>query len=467
MRYGYGDDEDMRSIPTKNLKIGISGIRGIVGDTLTPGLLTRFAQSFGTYINGGTVVLGYDTRRSNEMAKHAVLAGLLSCGCPVVDVGICPVPTVQLMVTKLRARGGIAITASHNPAEWNALKFIREDGIFLNALQAQELLDIYHQGEFRKVGYKEIGRTIEEESAHEIHISEILRWVDPDKIRKRRFRVAIDCCNGAGSTITPKLLEALGCEVIAINTDPNGIFPHPPEPVPENLKGLCDEVLKSGADIGFAQDADADRLAIVSEEGKPIGEEYTLVIASDFVLRRDPGPVVANIATTKALDDLARRFGCRVIRTPVGEVNVAERMKREGAVVGGEGNGGVIVPKVHIGRDSLVAIAATLQHLSETNMTVSELVNSLPKYFMIKGKIECGPDTARKIMIELERIYRGENLDLMDGLKVERDLGWFHVRASQTEPLMRISVEARTEEDAKAIWEEVMGKIDELYFLHA
>lgn len=450
----------MRSIPIRNLKIGISGVRGVVGDTLTPGLLTRFAQSFGTYINGAMVVLGTDTRSSNEMAKEAVLAGLLSCGCPVVDIGICPVPTVQLMVTRLRARGGIAITASHNPAEWNALKFIRDDGIFLNAFQAQELLDIYHQGEFRRAGYRELGRVIRDDSALDLHISEIMKWADPETIRKRRLRVAVDCCNGAGSVITPKLLDLLGCEVIAINTDPTGIFPHHPEPVPENLEQLCDLVRRSGADIGFAQDADADRLAIVSEEGKPIGEEYTLVIAADFVLRRDPGPVVANVATTKALEDLVARFGSKLIRTPVGEVNVAERMKRERAVVGGEGNGGVIVPRVHMGRDSLVAIAATLQHLSEMGKTVSELMDSLPRYFMMKGKIECGPDTARAIMLELERSYRGERIDLMDGIKVEKDTGWFHVRASQTEPLIRISVEARTEEDARTLWEELMRRIE-------
>ena len=345
----------MRAIPT--LKISISGVRGVIGDSLTPTLLTRFAQAFGTYVGSGTIVIGRDPRTSGEMVRQAVVAGLLSSGCRVIDIVVCPVPTVQLLVRHHRAHGGIAITASHNPVEWNALKFIGPDGLFLGSGPARELLDIYHQGEYTKVAGAEM-RTVETMAgALDLHIAAILKAVGPLPQGKKRLRVVLDACNGAGSIVGPQLLTALGADVIPINAIPNGLFPRPAEPVPENIGDLCHAVREHRADVGFAQDMDADRLAVVSEQGTAIGEDYTLVLATLHVLGKERGPVVANLSTTQALESVAQRFACPLFLTKIGEANVTERMQRENAVIGGEGNGGVIYPKINFARDSLVGMA--------------------------------------------------------------------------------------------------------------
>jgi len=452
--------EAMKGVQT--LKISISGVRGVVGDSLTPTLLVKFAQSFGTYTNGGTVVVGSDTRTSREMVKHAVLAGLLATGCQVVDLGICPVPTVQLAVKRLHASGGIAITASHNPAEWNALKFIRPDGIFLSTYQAEELLDIYHQGEFRLADGVSMRRVRVEKGALEAHMNAVMACLDVDTIRRRRFRVVADCCNGAGSVVTSEFLKRLGCEVVTINDIPNGIFPHPPEPVQENLTQLCEAVVAHGAEVGFAQDADADRLAIVSDKGEAIGEEYTVSLATELVLGKEQReglparPVVVNLSTTALIDDIAAKYGCPVIRTPVGEVNVADTMKREGGAIGGEGNGGVIWPEVHYGRDSLVAMGTVLQLLAERECSVSELVASLPKYHMQKLKVPCTSEQAQRMLSAIKARFASHRIDTRDGVKVSfEDGSWFHVRASRTEPLVRLVVEAKTEKRVSELIESV------------
>src|SRR5205807_1569452 len=299
----------MRPIPS--LKISISGVRGVIGESLTPTLLTRFAQAFGTYVGQRTVVIGRDPRTSGEMVKQAVIAGLLSSGCRILDIGMCPVPTIQLLVRHHRAHGGIAITASHNPAEWNALKFIGLGGFFLNTGQARELLDIYHQGEYTRVGGVEMREVAELSGATDLHIQTILEVLGTLPTRKKKLRVVLDSCNGAGSLVGPKLLDALGAEVFTINVTPDGSFPRPAEPLVENLAGLCAAVKAHQADIGFAQDMDADRLAIVSEGGVAIGEEYTLLLATLQVLGQNPGPVVANLSTTSALQEVVKRFGCQ------------------------------------------------------------------------------------------------------------------------------------------------------------
>src|SRR5437763_2862714 len=344
----------MRAIPT--LKISISGVRGVVGGSLTPALLTRFAQAFGTYVGTGAIVIGRDTRTAGEMVRQAVVAGLLSSGCRVVDLDVCPVPTVQLLVRQRGARGGIAITASHNPAEWNALKFINSAGLFLTGAQARQLLDIYHQGEYVKVAGAEMRSVEPSMVALDLHIKAIMDALGPLPAGARKLRVAIDSCNGAGSVVAPRLLGELGVEVIPINTTPDGLFPRGAEPVPENLGALCQAVIENGADVGFAQDMDADRLAVVSERGVAIGEEYTLVLAVRRVLAKERGPVVANLSTTHVLDVVARAFDCPIYRSRIGEANVTEEMQRHGAVIGGEGNGGVIYPRINYARDSLVGM---------------------------------------------------------------------------------------------------------------
>lgn len=447
----------MRAIPT--LKISISGVRGVVGQSLTPKLLTRFAQAFGTHTGSGTIVIGRDPRTSGEMVKHAVVAGLLSTGSRVIDIGVCPVPTVQLQVRQRRAQGGIAITASHNPAEWNALKFVGSNGLFLDSGQARELLDIYHQGEYTKVGGAEL-RTVEEvEGATDLHIKAILDALGPLPQTQKKLRVVLDSCNGAGSLVGPKLIEALGAEVIPINVTPDGSFPRPAEPVPENLGDLCRAVKEHKADVGFAQDMDADRLAIVSDRGEPIGEDYTLVLAILHVLGREKGPVVANLSTTSAVADIAKRFDCPVFLTKIGEVNVTDGMQQHGAVIGGEGNGGVIYPRINFARDSLVAIALVLHLLAESGKSITELLDDIPRYSIVKEKMTCPSDRIPAVLRMVRQEFAQFPLDTRDGVKVIMPDGWLLVRGSNTEPIIRVVAEAKSEDRAKAIVSDAISRL--------
>ena len=446
----------MRAIPT--LKISISGVRGVVGESLTPTLLVCFAQAFGTYTGPGRIVIGRDTRTSGEMVRQAVVAGLLSSGCRVLDLDVCPVPTVQLLVRERRARGGICITASHNPAEWNALKFINSAGLFLAEAQARQLLDIYHQGEYRKVAGTEMRAVEPSAGAIDLHVKTILDQLGPLQ-GTRKLRVAVDSCNGAGSTVAPRLLEALGAEVFALNVTPDGSFPRGAEPVEENLGALTAAVREHGCDVGFAQDMDADRLAIVSERGRAIGEEYTLVLAAEYVLGREPGPVVANLSTTSALDAVAARFDCPIYRSKIGEANVADEMLRRGAIIGGEGNGGVMYPRLNFARDSLVGMALVLHLLDQTGRTISELIAELPRTFMIKEKLGCRSDKIRTVLRMVRDEYARWPMDLRDGVKVTTPDGWVLVRGSNTEPIIRIVAEAVDQERAHNMVEDVRARV--------
>lgn len=447
----------MRAIPT--LKISISGVRGVIGESLTPALLTRFAQAFGTYVGSGTIVIGRDPRTSGEMVKQAVIAGLLSSGCRVIDIGMCPVPTIQLLVRHHHAHGGIAITASHNPPQWNALKFIGADGLFLNSGKAREMLDIYHQGEYSKVAGAEMREVEEISGATDLHIQKILDALGPLPQREKPLRVVLDACNGAGSLVGPKLLEALGAEVIPLNVTPDGLFPRPAEPLAENLGDLCAAVKEHHANIGFAQDMDADRLAIVSEQGTPIGEDYTLVLATVYVLGKQLGPVVANLSSSSVLQEVASRFGCPLVLTRIGEVNVTEEMQQENAVIGGEGNGGVIYPRINFARDSLVGMALILHLLAEAGQTITELVNGFPRFSLIKEKLVCPSHKISAVLRMLRREYAGYPLDVRDGVKVMLPAGWFLVRGSNTEPIIRVVAEAESEKKAREIVASVYGQV--------
>jgi phosphoglucosamine mutase len=447
--------------PLSTLKISISGVRGVIGESLTPTLLTRFAQAFGTYVGARTIVIGRDARSSGEMVKQAVIAGLLSSGCGILDIGMCPVPTIQLLVRHHRAYGGIAITASHNPAEWNALKFIGRDGFFLNSGQARELLDIYHQGEYTRVGGAEMREVVELPGAADLHIQKIIDELGRLPRAKKRLRVVLDACNGAGSIAGPKLLAALDAEVFTINVMPNGSFPRPAEPLAENLGDLCAAVKAHHADVGFAQDMDADRLAVVSEEGVAIGEEYTLLLATLGVLDKTPGPVVANLSTTSALNEVVSRFGGQLFLSKIGEVNVTEEMQKQSAIIGGEGNGGVIYPRLNFARDSLVGMAIIVHLLAETGQTISELVNRLPRFAMIKEKMNCSSDRISSVIKTLRAEYANDPMDLRDGVKVSLSNGWFLVRASNTEPIIRVIAEAEREADARKIIERVYARVRE------
>jgi phosphomannomutase len=385
------------------------------------------------------------------MVKHAVIAGILSSGGRVVDIGVCPVPTVQMQVRRRRANGGIAITASHNPAEWNALKFIGANGLFLDSGQARELLDIYHQGEYTKVGGEEMRSVEEVEGATDAHIKAVLDALGTLPANKRRLKVVLDSCNGAGSIVGPKLLEALGAEVFPINVTPDGSFPRPAEPLPENLGDLCAAVKQHGADVGFAQDMDADRLAIVSAEGTPIGEDYTLVLAALYVLGHEPGPVVANLSTTSALEDVTKKFGCPLFLTKIGEVNVTDKMQQANAVIGGEGNGGVIYPRINFARDSLVGMALVLHLLAESGKSITQLLDEFPRYTVVKEKMLCPSEKIPAVLRMLRQEYEKFPLDTRDGVKVVLPDGWFLVRGSNTEPIVRVVAESRSESQAREI----------------
>jgi phosphomannomutase len=447
----------MRAIPT--LKISISGVRGVIGDSLTPTMLTRFAQAFGTYIGSGSIVIGRDPRTSGEMVKQAVIAGLVSSGLRVINIGMVPVPTVQLFVREIGANGGIAITASHNPAEWNALKFIGADGLFLGPGQAREMLDIYHQGEYTKVPGIEMRDVEEAAGAIDRHLAAILTTLGPLPKDSKRPRVVLDSCNGAGSIAGPKLLEQLGAEVFTINTTPDGSFPRGAEPVPENLGDLCAAVKEHRADIGFAQDMDADRLAIVSEAGVPIGEDSTLVLAAAYVLSKEPGPVVANLSTTMALADVAASFGCPIFHTRIGEVNVTDEMQKQKAVIGGEGNGGVIYPRINFARDSLVAMALVTHLLAQRGKSVTELLDQFPRYTIVKEKVVCPSAKISRVLKGLKQEYKDYQMDLRDGVKVMVPGGWFLVRGSNTEPIVRVVAEAQSETEAREIVNRVSGSV--------
>ncbi|MDQ7823296.1 MAG: phosphoglucosamine mutase [Candidatus Eremiobacteraeota bacterium] len=439
-----------------SLKIGISGVRGIVGESLTPQLCAAMAQAFGTYVGGGTVILGRDSRTSGEMIKGAVLSGLLSVGCRPVDIGICPTPSIMIYTREARASGAIEITASHNPKEWNGLKFINSEGLFLNGIQVKEFLDIYHQGEFSLAGVDKQRPVKRVADPTKPHLEKLFSYFDVESIRKRRFKVAVDCANGAGAVLSRRFLEELGCTVAAINEIPDGAFAHPPEPLPENITELCRKVTAEEADVGFVQDADADRLAVVNEKGEPMGEDMTLVLAVRHILGQRRGTVVTNLSASRAIDDVAAEFGVPVVRTRIGEINVVERMCALGGevAVGGEGNGGVIIPAIHPCRDSFTAMAVILEAMAKTSLTVSQLAEKAPAYCLVKAKIPGSREEASRLVRQLKKRYEGKALlNSDDGLKLDFPGYWLHVRPSNTEPIIRVFAEART----RAAAEDALG----------
>lgn len=435
------------------LMISISGIRGIVGDGLTPQVIVNFSQAFGTYLGSGKVIVGRDSRITGPMVKQAVFAGLLATGCDVIDLGMCPTPTIQMAVEHLKARGGIAITASHNPIEWNALKLIDSSGMFFDEIQGTKVIKLAEEKKFHHVLWDRIGKIEHYNEAIDHHINSILKLnlIEPERIAEKKFKVVIDCVNGAGGTILPQFLKKLGCEAILINEEPTGLFPRAPEPLPENLKELCKKIKLVKADIGFAVDPDVDRLAIVSEKGKPLGEEYTLALAVSYVLQKKNGPVVVNASVSKAVDDIAAKYNTEVIRTKVGEIYVAQKMKEVNASIGGEGNGGVILPDLHLGRDAPLGIALTLQQLALFEGKISELYSSLPQYYLTKNRIELKELNVTDIIDTIMEKYKKQKIDLTDGVKILWRNRWVQIRPSNTEPIIRIYSEAKTAEEANAL----------------
>ena len=429
------------------LMVSVSGVRGTVGGTLTPGVACEFACAFGTLVGAGkTATLARDTRPSGPMLRSAVAAGLVASGLSVIDLGVVTTPGAALMTAKLQAAGGAVITASHNPAPYNGIKFLQPTGTALTADQAQELRRLWEGRAFKLADADHQGSESMELRTHGFHVDAVCAVIDAKPIAARRFKVVVDSVNGAGGTVTPMLLGRLGCELAHINAEPTGRFAHPPEPVEENLAQLCQAVRKHRADVGFAQDPDADRLAIVDENGRFIGEEYTLALSAAFVLRHRKGKLATNLVTSRMIDDIAAAAGGQVVRAPTGEANVVEAILREGCIFGGEGNGGSIEPRVVAVRDSLVSIAYVLQYMAETNKTVSQLVAEIPRYTMIKTKFPCSPGAAAQVAAETHKAFTSRadaQFNTIDGLRIDLPEGWVSVRASNTEPIMRIMAEAR------------------------
>lgn len=437
----------------KPLKIGITGVRGIVGETFTPELAVEFAEAYGTYLDRGRILVCRDTRPSGPMIRSAVLAGLLAAGCDVVDLGVCPTPSMQLAVKWLKADGGIAITAGHNPWQWNALKFVRGDGLYLNATQGEELLDIFHQAEFARATWDTIQQGIQTADAIEEHIKVLEESFAAEAIKSRKLTVAVDCCNGACSFLSPKWLARLGCEVLAVNDDANAPFPHAPEPKPETMAQLCAVVKAGRAAIGFAHDADGERLGIVTDRGEPLSEEMTLAIAADIRLRKKTGAVITNVSTSSAIDVIAARYAGSVVRTPVGQAYISEGMIEHNGVLGGEGSGGITVPEVHLTHDSAAAIGLILEYIAQSGDRISELVEQLPRLTTLKHNVAVEPHRLYSVLQEFRAVVEQEGIevDATDGIKVTLPAGWIHVRASNTESMIRIIVEAEEKAAAREL----------------
>ena len=442
------------------LMVGVSGVRGLVGTDLTPEVIARWAAAFGTWAKGGKVVLGRDARTSGPMFARAATAGLMSVGCKVIDVGLVTTPTVQLAVEHTRAAGGIILTASHNPIEWNALKFVGPDGIYLgveDGVRVAELAQLAEKGRIERARYDSLGDVGIDPDAVQRHLKALLamRGLDVKAIRRRRFRVALDTVRGAGGVVMPELLERLGCRVAAINLETDGYFPRPPEPLPEHLKPLGALVRRHKADVGIAVDPDVDRLALVDERGRAIGEDYTLAFAVRAVLgKKGKGKtVVCNLSTSLVVEDAARECGATVVRSPVGEAHVARKIIALKAAIGGEGNGGVMYPALHVGRDAPVAAALVLALLAREKKTVSELVASAPRYAIVKAKVARGPKL-EPVYEGLRRAFAGTTVDTQDGLRLAWPDRWLHVRPSNTEPIVRLIAEAPTPADAEKLIDE-------------
>lgn len=454
----------------------ISGIRGTiggaVGDGLTPLDIVKFASAYATFIRKTTtktsnvIVVGRDARISGEMVNDIVEGTLVGCGFDVVNIGMASTPTTEIAVVEEDACGGIIITASHNPKQWNALKLLNENGEFLNDAQGKEVLRLATNDEYKYANVERLGRVYTNTTYARHHINKILDLdlVDVNAIKKANFTVAVDAVNSIGGVIIPELLHKLGVEnVIELYCAPTGNFGHTPEPVPENLTDISTLMKEGKADVGFVVDPDVDRLAIVMENGEFFVEEYTLVSIADYVLSRTPGPTVSNLSSSRALSDVTKNYNCSYSASAVGEVNVTTEMKRTGAVIGGEGNGGVIYPPAHYGRDALVGVALFLTHLAKSGKKVSELKVGYPQYSISKSKIELTPDIdVDAILDAIKKKYANEKITDIDGVKIDFKESWVHLRKSNTEPIIRIIAEAHTMEEAEELSSQIKNVIKSL-----
>jgi len=454
----------------------ISGIRGTIGgqpgEGLSPLDIVKFTTAYGVWLKSNsksekcTVVVGRDARMSGEMVKNIVIGSLQGIGINVINIGLATTPTTEIAVVNENADGGIILTASHNPRQWNALKLLNAKGEFLTADDGAEVLSIAEKGDFDFSEVDKLGSVVEKDIYTDFHIQHVLdlEMVDVDAIRKAKFKVAIDCVNSVGGIVLPKLLKELGIEeVIELYVEPNGDFPHNPEPLPENLTEISSVIKEKSADVGFVVDPDVDRLAIVNEDGSMFGEEYTLVAVADYILSAGKGNTVSNLSSTRALSDVTVAHGGEYFMSAVGEVNVVTKMKEVNAVIGGEGNGGVIYPASHYGRDSLVGIGLFLSHLAKSGKRCSELRAGYPEYFISKNKIQLTPDIdVDNILLQVKEKYSDERVTDIDGVKIDFEDSWVQLRKSNTEPIIRIYAEANTEEQAAGLASKIIDDIERL-----
>ena len=452
----------------------ISGIRGTIGGSigsnLTPVDIVHFASAFGTWLtlktNSRTVVIGRDARPSGEMVYQIVSGTLVGLGLKVIDLGISTTPTVEMAVPELKAAGGIILTASHNPVDWNALKLLNYRGEFVTKKDGLEILEILTNKYYRFSEVKDLGLIVQDDSFLDFHIKEILnlKLVDRYAIKRSKLKVVVDGVNSSGGIAVPELLKALGVnDIIKLNCQPNGWFSHNPEPLAQHLTEICDMVKDTGADLGIVVDPDVDRLVFIDNEGKMFGEEYTLVAIADYILSYKKSAVVSNLSSSRALKDVAEKHGCRYHAAAVGEVNVVEIMKRTDALIGGEGNGGIIYPQLHYGRDALVGIALFLSHLVKSNKTCAELRAQYPDYYMAKKKIQLIEGiNVERILEDFRKKHQNENITDIDGIKIDFDDSWVHLRRSNTEPIVRIYTEAKTQEEADQLADKVIDELKSL-----
>lgn len=453
----------------------ISGIRGTIGgktgDNLTPVDAVKFASAYGTWLKNHhnkqnlTVVIGRDARISGPMIHNLVVNTLIGLGINVIDLGLSTTPTVEIAVPLEKADGGIILTASHNPKQWNALKLLNEKGEFLSGSEGAKILEIAENEAFDFADVDNLGEITENTSYMDIHIDEVLNLplVDVEAVKSKKFKVVVDGVNSSGGIIIPKLLEEMGVEVVKLYCEPNGHFPHNPEPLKEHLTDISKLVVQEKADFGIVVDPDVDRLAFISNDGEMFGEEYTLVAVADYVLSKTPGNTVSNMSSSRALRDITEKHGGKYQASAVGEVNVVELMKSTNAIIGGEGNGGIIYPEIHYGRDALVGVALFLTHLANVNMTVAELRASYPQYYMSKNKIELTPQIdVDAILATMTEKYKNEQISTIDGVKIDFPENWVHLRKSNTEPIIRIYTEAKSQQQADALAEQIINEIKEL-----
>lgn len=443
----------------KLLKIGISGVRGIVGETIVPELVMDFACAFGTYLDSKNVLVGRDTRISGSMLHEATLAALISTGCNVQNLGICPTPIIQYMVKDLKAGGAVSITAGHNDLKWNALTFINQEGTYLNMFQGEEVLDIYHLGKFTKASVAELGRAETVEDYLNVYFKKLKTFLDSESIQKAKFKAVIDPCNGAGAKIIDVFARHLGFELIPVNNEPNGYFPHDPEPRPRNAQEVASVIKVVEADAGFLLNSDVSRVSLVAENGETLSEEFTLPLIADCYLDKKPGTVITNHSSSRMIEDVAQKKNCSVIKAKVGQSYSIQAMLNEDAVIAGEGSGSVAVPAFQHAFDGFLTMGLILEIMAARKKRLSALVKELPRYHIVKEKIYCPPTRIHSVVNEVKKLFADKKIDTSDGIKIEDHDGWVHVRTSATEPMIRIIAEDRFKDRARERAEEVLNFI--------